>query len=124
MVWAFEWDGWLVAFWTYILNCADGRYYTGQIDDLDRRVAEHQTGGYCRFTSLRRPVSLLRAQDFVTRADALEAERRVRGWSRAKKEALASGDWKRVSFHARPPGERISAFPQPLPQAGGEQNQQ
>ncbi len=103
-----------VAFWTYILKCADGRYYTGHTEDLDRRVAEHQTGGYCRFTSSRRPVSLFWEQDFATRAEALEAERQVGGWSRAKKEALASGDWKRVSFYARPPGERVSPHPNPF----------
>lgn len=95
-------------FWTYILKCADGSYYTGHTDNLDRRMAEHQTGGHCRFTSMRRPVALYWAQDFASRAEALEAEIRVGKWSRAKKEALGSGDWRRLSHLSRPPHERVS----------------
>ena len=97
-----------MAFWTYILRCADGRYYTGHTDDLDRRIGEHQTGGFCDFTSRRLPVTLAWAQDFPSRIEALEAERRVKGWSRAKKEALIAGDWERVSLFAKPPHERFS----------------
>jgi predicted GIY-YIG superfamily endonuclease len=97
-----------LAFWAYILQCADGRYYTGHTDDLDRRFAEHQTGGYCDFTSRRRPVQLAWTQDFSTRIEALEAERRIKPWSRAKKEALIRGDWAALSYFARPPKERPS----------------
>ncbi len=107
-----------MVFWTYILKCADGRDYTGHTDDLDRRFAEHQTGDYCRFTSTRRPVSLFWAQDFSSRAEALEAEQRIGGWSRAKKEALASGDWERVSFYGKPPRERPAALTHPNPSLG------
>ena len=119
-----------MAFWAYILRCADGRYYTGHTDNLERRVGEHQTGGYCDYTSRRLPVTLAWSQDFPSRIEALEAERIVGGWSRAKKEALFSGDWKTVSLLSRPPRERGFStsletngggdFPQPLPQAGGE----
>ena len=48
-----------MAFWTYILRCADGKYYTGHTDDLERRMGEHAHGGYCSFTSKRRPVTLV-----------------------------------------------------------------
>ena len=95
-----------MAFWTYILFCSDGRYYTGHTDDLERRVAQHQHGGFCDFTSRRRPVTLVWSQDFGTRIEALEAERRIKPWSRAKKEALIRGDWKMVSHFAKPPKER------------------
>ncbi|HEU4961922.1 MAG TPA: GIY-YIG nuclease family protein [Sphingomonas sp.] len=97
-----------MAFWTYILRCADGRFYTGHTDNLERRVGEHQIGGLCDFTSRRRPVQLVWSQDSPSRIEALEAERIVGGWSRAKKEALIAGDWGRVSFFARPPHERFS----------------
>jgi len=100
-----------LAFWTYILKCADGRYYTGHTDNLDRRIAEHQTGGYCAFTSHRRPVTLFWTQDFASRAEALEAELKVGKWSRAKKEALAAGDWQRIAYYAKPPHERVPASP-------------
>ena len=97
-----------MAFWCYILRCADGRFYTGHTDDLERRVGQHQTGGYCEFTSRRRPVALVWSEYFPSRLEALEAERIVGGWSRAKKEALIRGDWKTVSYMARPPRERVS----------------
>ena len=95
-----------MAFWTYILLCSDGRYYTGHTDHLERRIAQHQHGGFCDFTSRRRPVTLVWSQDFATRVEALEAERRIKPWSRAKKEALIRGDWEMVSHFARPPHER------------------
>jgi predicted GIY-YIG superfamily endonuclease len=97
-----------MAFWCYILRCADGKYYTGHTDDLERRIAEHMQGGYCEFTSRRLPVTLIWAGDFPTRAEALSAELRVKKWSRAKKEALAASDWKRLSYFAKPPRERVS----------------
>jgi predicted GIY-YIG superfamily endonuclease len=97
-----------MAFWTYILRCADGRYYTGHTDDLERRIAEHQTGGYCDFTARRRPITLIWSQDFNSRDEALGAELIVKKWSRAKKEALAQSDWAALSFFAQPPAERVS----------------
>ena len=97
-----------MAFWVYVLRCADGKYYTGQTDDLDRRFAEHQVGGYCDFTSRRLPVTLVWSQEMQTRIEALEAERRIKSWSRAKKDALIRGDWATLSFYARPPHERPS----------------
>ena len=97
-----------MAFWVYVLQCSDGRYYTGQTDDLERRIAEHQAGGYCDFTSRRLPVRLMWSENFSTRIEALESERRIKPWSRAKKEALFRSDWRAVSYFARPPHERPS----------------
>jgi len=97
-----------MAFWIYILRCADGCYYTGHTDDLDRRVDEHQTGGFCDFTSRRLPVRLVWSESFGSREEALTAELVVKKWSRAKKEALMKGDWITLSHFAKPPSERVS----------------
>jgi len=97
-----------MVFWTYILRCSDGAYYAGHTDDLERRIGEHQTGGLSDFTTRRRPVELVWSQEFGTRDEALSAERVVKKWSRAKKEALIRGDWSSLSFFARPPLERVS----------------
>jgi len=97
-----------MAFWAYILRCADGSYYTGHTDDLERRMAEHRHGGFCDFTSRRLPVALAWGQEFPSRVEALTAERQVKKWSRAKKDALVAGNWGQVSFFARPPRERVS----------------
>ena len=90
-----------MAFWAYILRCADGSYYTGHTDALEQRIGQHQTGAIEGYTQTRRPVELVWSQDFPTRLEALEAERRIKGWSRAKKDALIAGDWGRLSLLAR-----------------------
>ena len=98
-----------MAFWTYILLCADDLYYTGHTDDLERRIGQHQTGAIEGFTCSSLPVRLMWSQDFPTRIEALEAEARIKKWSRAKKEALIRGDWNEVSHFAKPPHERTTS---------------
>jgi predicted GIY-YIG superfamily endonuclease len=91
-----------VAFYAYVLRCADDSYYTGHTDDLDVRIAEHSAGAFrACYTFKRRPLKLVWSQDFPTRYEALSAERQIKGWSRAKKEALIAGDWERLSLLAR-----------------------
>jgi len=90
-----------MAFYAYILLCADGSFYTGHTDDLENRVAEHQYGRLPCYTSKRRPVRLEWAQEFGERYEALRAERQIKGWSRAKKRALIDGDWALLSLLAR-----------------------
>ena len=78
----------------YILCCADGSYYTGTARyGLERRVAEHNAGAFGGYTAQRRPVTLVFSQWFDRISDAIAAERQVKGWSRAKKEALIRGDF-------------------------------
>src|SRR3546814_16131968 len=52
-----------------------------------------QTGEIPGYTATRRPVELVWSAEFTTRFEALEAERQIKGWSRAKKEALIRSDW-------------------------------
>ena len=84
-------------FWVYILRCSDDSYYTGHTDGLERRIAQHETGDIPGYTSGRLPVTLVYAQEFTTREEALGAETQVKGWSLAKKEALMRGDWEGLS---------------------------
>ncbi|MCC4231953.1 TrmJ/YjtD family RNA methyltransferase [Sphingobium soli] len=90
-----------MSFWVYILRCADGSYYTGHTDDLERRIAQHQAGELPGYTHDRRPVTLVFSENFTDRIDALERERQVKDWSPKKKEALIRGDWNAVSEAAR-----------------------
>jgi predicted GIY-YIG superfamily endonuclease len=90
-----------MSFAAYLLRCADGSYYAGHTDDLTRRFGQHQSGECSGYTATRLPVDLVWSQEFVTREEALAAEQRIKGWSRAKKEALISGDWGRVSALAK-----------------------
>jgi putative endonuclease len=88
--------------WLYILHCADGSYYTGTTRaDLEQRVAEHEAGHFGGFTATRRPVTLVFSEYFEAVTDAIAAERRIKGWSRAKKEALMAGDFQRLADLAK-----------------------
>ena len=83
--------------WAYMLRCADGSFYVGCTTDLDTRVGEHHGGERPGYTATRRPVELVWSEEFADLDDAIAAERRLKGWSRAKKEALISGDWDRIT---------------------------
>ncbi|HKP34062.1 MAG TPA: GIY-YIG nuclease family protein [Sphingomicrobium sp.] len=84
-----------------MLHCRGGYLYVGHTEDLERRIAEHQTGIVAGFASDHRPVQLVWSQEFASRYDALAAERRLKGWSRAKKLALIRGDWPLISMLAK-----------------------
>ena len=86
-----------MAFFAYLLRCADGSFYAGHSDDLARRLGEHQTGICGGYTASRLPVELAWSAEFATRDEALAAERQIKGWSRKKKEAMIRGDWVEVS---------------------------
>jgi putative endonuclease len=87
----------------YMLRCSDGSYYVGCAtgDDLSKRIAEHELGESAGYTSTRRPVYLVWSQHFERVTDANAAERKLKGWSRAKKEALIAGNWESISFLSR-----------------------
>ncbi len=90
-----------MSFYAYILRCSDGSFYVGHSEDLDARVGAHQSGLIPGYTQKRRPVQLVWFQDFHSREEALAAERQIKGWSRAKKEALIRGDWDAVRLLSR-----------------------
>ncbi len=114
-------------FYTYILKCSDGLYYTGHTDDLEVRVSQHHSGHFPNcFTFNRRPLELLWVNKFSSRYEALEAERKLKGWSRVKKEALIRGDWdavERLATRRKPfeTGLRKSSVP-PQGERGWDEN--
>jgi putative endonuclease len=78
----------------YILRCADGSFYIGTTrTTLEMRIAQHNAGALGGYTASRRPVELVFSQWFDRITDALESERRLKKWSRAKKEAFVRGDF-------------------------------
>ena len=92
--------------WVYMLRCADGRYYVGSHrgEEVAARVWEHQAGVHPKaWTFKRRPVELVWCGSFEMITDAIGFERQLKGWSRAKKEALIAGDWNEVSRLSRGP---------------------
>jgi putative endonuclease len=75
----------------YMLRCADGSYYVGSTRNLDHRIEQHVLGNGSAYTSRRMPVELVWYEEFDRIDDAYAREKQVQGWSRAKREALVSG---------------------------------
>ena len=81
----------------YILRCSDGSYYIGVTRTaLEIRTAQHNAGTFGGYTATRRPVTLVFSQWFDRITDAIENERKLKKWSRAKKEAFVRGDFEAV----------------------------
>jgi putative endonuclease len=101
----------------YIVRCRDGSFYVGTTrSSLEIRIAQHNAGTFKGYTASRRPVELVFSEWFERITDAIECERKLKVWSRAKKLAFMRGDFaslqllsRRKSPHAskRPP-ERSS----------------
>ena len=91
----------------YIVKCADGSYYVGSTSqDVEDRVTAHNMASLPGYTTTRRPVTLVYAFQYYDVREAHAAERRIKGWSRAKKEALIRGDIGELKQLARRPTAR------------------
>lgn len=81
----------------YIVRCSDGSYYTGLTkQEVEARVWEHNEGIYDGYTAKRRPVELVFTETYDRIIDAIARERQIKGWSRAKKEALIALAYERL----------------------------
>lgn len=76
----------------YILKCSDNSLYVGSTNNLEQRIKKHQSGWGARYTNVYRPVELIYSEEYSTYQDAFKRERQIKGWSRAKKEALIAGN--------------------------------
>ena len=95
----------------YVLRCSDGSFYVGSTRTLlDDRIARHNAGSYGGYTASRRPVMLVWHQEFDRITDAIAVERQIKGWSKAKKQALIGGDWDKIRELARRGPKRASSF--------------
>jgi predicted GIY-YIG superfamily endonuclease len=88
--------------YVYIIKCHDDSYYTGLTNDLMRRFKEHCDGIYetC-YTFKRRPLELVYYETITFLQDATDRERQIKGWSRAKKEALIKQDYHNLQLLAQ-----------------------
>ncbi|WP_282144309.1 GIY-YIG nuclease family protein [Cellulophaga baltica] len=81
-------------YYVYILKCFDKTYYTGFTSDLYSRLAEHNSGKHPdSYTFSRRPVHLVFYSEFTEASLAIDTEKKIKKWSKAKKEALINGDF-------------------------------
>lgn len=84
-------------FHLYFLRCADGSLYTGQTCNLRERLRKHSYGLGSRHTAKHRPLTLIYVEGpYTSLGKALRREHQIKGWSHAKKEALAGGDFRQL----------------------------
>ena len=81
-----------LAAWTYLLRLKSGQLYIGSTTDLKQRYQDHVNGQACRTTKLDPPIKLVYSESFPTFSEARKREAQIKRWTRAKKEALVSGD--------------------------------
>jgi len=95
-------------FHIYILRCSDASYYTGVTSDLEGRLYQHREGiiPTC-YTYSRRPIELVYYEDSTDAIAAISREKQIKGWSRAKKEALIVGDIKNLEKLSIAYNERV-----------------
>jgi putative endonuclease len=81
------------SYFVYILKCSDNSFYTGITNDLSTRFDQHQNGlnKNC-YTHKRRPLELKFYQEFNDVLQAIYFEKKLKGWTRGKKQALIDGD--------------------------------
>ena len=80
-------------YYIYILLCSDNSYYIGVTNNLEKRVLQHQNGfDLSSYTFNKRPITLVYDEQFIDIKQAIEREKQLKKWSRAKKEALVNKD--------------------------------
>jgi len=84
-------------YFVYILKCSDETYYTGFTSNLKKRLIEHKSGKHKdSYTYSRRPLSLKFYAEFTNPNIAIETEKQIKKWSRAKKEALINNEYDKL----------------------------
>ncbi|MFZ5856407.1 MAG: GIY-YIG nuclease family protein [Chloroflexota bacterium] len=74
-----------MAFYCYILECADGTFYTGWTTDPPRRERQHNAGRGAKYTRTRRPVKLVYVEELSSRAEAMKRELAIKAMGRERK---------------------------------------
>jgi putative endonuclease len=83
--------------YVYILRCSDNSYYVGVTNNLELRLEQHQQGinPGC-YTFSRRPIELAFHEMFNSPEKAIQFEKKIKKWSKAKKESLINGDFENL----------------------------
>lgn len=77
---------------TYMLICIDGSYYIGLTNDLSQRIQDHSSGKGPTYTKTTKPKLLIWFESHSNRESATAREKQLKGWTRAKKHALARAE--------------------------------
>jgi putative endonuclease len=74
--------------YAYIVECADGTYYCGYTNDLEKRIETHNRGKGAKYTKPRLPVVLVYFEEFDSKEEAMSREWHLKQLSHAQKQAL------------------------------------
>lgn len=69
----------------YILECSDGTLYTGITNDLDKRIAAHNSGKGAKYTKGRGPVKLKHCFMHSSKSSAAKREAEIKKWAKEEK---------------------------------------
>jgi putative endonuclease len=72
----------------YLLHCADGTFYCGISNDLEKRLAAHNAGEGAKYTRGRLPVQVVYSEGCADKSAALKREMQIKRLSRCAKQAL------------------------------------
>lgn len=72
--------------YTYIVECKDGTLYTGWTNNLEKRIADHNSGKGAKYTRARKPVTLVYYETFEAKEEAMKREYAIKHMSRKEKE--------------------------------------
>ena len=91
----------IMPWYVYILECAGGHCYVGHTEDLEARFKAHLAGVGADFTRRHLPLRIVFTEEFLEESSAVRREGQLKRWSRAKKLALAAGEFDKVHQLAR-----------------------
>lgn len=90
------------SYFVYILKCSDNSFYTGVTNNIERRLFEHNEGiSEDSYTANKRPLQLVWFETFNDVENAISMEKKIKGWSRRKKEALINHDWDKLIEYSK-----------------------
>ena len=80
-------------YYTYIVECSDGSYYTGKTNNITRRIKQHNglLSGGAKYTKLKRPVKLVRLEHYTTNQFACHREAEIKKLNHQQKKQLING---------------------------------
>lgn len=81
-----------VKYYIYILRINRSRLYIGITDNVRRRFLEHKQSKGAKFTKHSDAIELVYTEEVESLQNAMKREKQLKGWTRAKKEALIAGN--------------------------------
>ncbi len=91
----------MTGLFVYIALCLDDTYYTGVTNNVERTIEEHNNGNDANaYTYFRRPIKLIWQNKFNSNTEAINWEKKIKGWNRKKKEALMRGEFELLPYLA------------------------